>query len=199
MGSKRILIALLVAALSAVLSVGAWLALREPISRAVRLVTATAIQLSGGRVAYPPEPVTRAAGEVAGDKIGIVMTTMSDGGQRRTRSYGVSLMRWHVNVIVLPVLVMSLGSVSLGQRMAMLAIGIPLLLTLDGCSAFFYLLLGARRTLGDEIVSSTLHANLEHALAVYVTKLLPIIVWGTLYLLMMAWPVRTGAVSPDSG
>jgi len=198
MASNRILIALLVAVLSAALSVGTWLALREPISRAVRLVTATAIELSGGRVAYPPEAVTRPAGEVTGDKIGIVMTTMSEGGQRRTRSYGVSLMRWHVNVIVLPVLVMSLGSVSLGQRMAMLAIGIPLLLTLDGCSAFLYLLLGARRTLGDEIVSSTVHASLEHALAVYVTKLLPVIVWGALYLLVSAGPARTGTVSPDS-
>jgi len=198
MSWKRILLSLLVALLSGVLSIGAWLALREPIGRSVRFVTATAIQLSGRRVAYPPEPLPGVAGEAAGDKVGIVMTTMPEGGQRRTRSYGVSLMRWHVNLIVLPVLVMSLGSVTLGQRMAMLAVGIPLLIMLDGCSAFLYLLLGARRTLEDEIVSSTVHASLEHALAVYVTKLLPIMVWGALYLLTRAWLSRSGVVRPDS-
>jgi hypothetical protein len=199
MGRNQIAVSLLRSAVLVVLSVATWLALREPIGRAVRLVTATAIERTGGRVAYPPEPVTRAAGEVTGDKIGVVMTAMSDEGGRRTRSYGVSLMRWHVNLIVLPVLVLSLGSVTLGQRMGMLAVGIPLLIILDGWSAFLYLLLGARRTLGDEIVSSTFHANLEHALAVYVTKLLPIVVWGALYLLMRAWANRRGVVRQDSG
>jgi hypothetical protein len=167
--------------ISGVVSIAAWLALRESIGRAVRGVTAAALHVSGHRAAYPRDLRRGANDADHGDEIGIIIATVSEPGRQRRRSYGVSLMRWHVNLIVLPVLVMSLGSATLRQRLLMLALGIPTLVALDGCNAFLFLLLGARRMRGDELISPALHGSLEHGLAVYVTKVLPLVVWGVLY------------------
>lgn len=193
---RRVLAALLV---SGALSIGGWLALREPIGRAVRGVTAAALHVSGHRAAYPRE--LRGSGGGAdpddGDEIGIVIAAVSEPGRRRLRSYGISLMRWHVNLIVLPVLVMSLGSITLRQRLLMMALGIPTLVALDGCNAFLFLLLGARRMRGDELISSAFHGSLEHGLAVYVTKILPLVVWGLLYAIVRRW--GPGQQDPRAG
>jgi hypothetical protein len=180
---RRVLAALLV---SGALSIGVWLALREPIGRAVRGVTAAALQASGHRAAYPRDLRGRGDEDLRddGDEIGIVIAAEAEPGRRRLRSYGISLMRWHVNLIVLPVLVMSLGTATLRQRLLMMALGIPALVALDGCNAFLFLLLGARRMRGDELISPAFHGGLEHGLAVYVTKIIPLVVWGLLYVIV---------------
>ncbi len=185
---QRVEVAAVLAALliSGVLSIALWLTLREPIGRAVRGVTAAALHVSGYRAAYPRDLRGGGRGNDPdhGDEIGIVIATVSEPGRQRRRSYGISLMRWHVNLIVLPVLVMSLGSATLRQRLLMLALGIPTLVALDGCNAFLFLLLGARRIGGDELISPALHGSLEHGLAVYVTKVLPLVVWGVFYVIV---------------
>ena len=180
MNIRRTLICLV---LSTAVSTGIWLFLREPIGHLVRGVTATVLRLTGQRPVYETETVTPAMGERSDDDhIGVLVESVPENGKQRTRTYVISLMRWHVNVIVLPALALSIGRTSACQRAAIALIGVPLMLTLDGCLAFLYLSLAARRLRGDELVSHAFHGSLEHGLAVYATKLLPIVVWALLYL-----------------
>jgi hypothetical protein len=177
---RRTLICLVV---STALSTGVWLCLREPIGHVVRGVTATALRLTGQRPVYGIETVTRAAAELPeDDHIGVLVQSVRENGKKRTRTYVMSLMRWHVNVIVLPALAVSIGRISACQRAAIAIVGVPLILALDGCLAFLYLSLAARRIRGDMLFSHTFHGSLEHGLAVYATKILPVLVWALLYL-----------------
>ena len=200
MDVRRTLICLVV---STALSTGIWLFLREPIGHVVRGVTATVLRLTGQRPVYGTETVTRAAAELPeDDHIGVLVQSVPENGKQRTRTYVMSLMRWHVNVIVLPALAVSIGRVSAWQRAAIALMGVPLMLTLDGCLAFLYLSLAARRLRGDALISDTFHGSLEHGLAVYATKLLPIVVWALLYLVIRHTargvpPMRVNVDHPD--
>ena len=190
---RRTLVSL---AVSTALSLGVWLSLREPIGHAVRGVTSMAMRLAGQRPVYPREALERVKGDLSqDDHIGITVGSIVHNGKRHTRTYVMSLMRWHVNLIILPVLAASIGRATAYQRAAIILAGAPLVLVLDGCAAFIFLSLAARRIRGDELLSHTFHSSLEHGLAVYGTKILPVLVWALLYVAVR----RAARSTPSAG
>lgn len=164
-----------------VASVVLWVHFQGPTERALRDLTATVARLSGvrpvvaGSAELPPPGLRR-------DQIAIPFST-ADG---RHQLYGIDLMRWHANLIVLPPLALTIGRLTAGQRLLILLTGVPLLLVLDAAAAFLYLVLGALRMSGNPLLSATIHGNLEYAIAVVGVKIAPVAVWATLYV-----PVHT--------
>jgi hypothetical protein len=177
---RRILLRL---AVSFALSLAGWAVLQEPIGRAVRGVAATVTRLAGERPIFPRDEMLRAAGE---DKrrdvhLGILVKRLPGDQRQKDRIYVMGLLRWHVNVIPLPVLAASLGRITAGQRLLICLLGVPLLLALEGCNAALFLYLVARRLRGQELVTASFHASLEHGLAVYAALILPLTVWALVY------------------
>jgi hypothetical protein len=117
------------------------------------------------------------------DEIGILSAKLHD-GQWRAQRYVMTLTRWHANLVVLPPLALSVGRLSATSRFLMLAIGLPALLFLDALATLVYLLLAQGRVAGTMFVAPVIHRNLSHGLAVVGLKLLPIALWGVLYLLL---------------
>jgi hypothetical protein len=147
------------------LSVPLWIACRAPISRAVGGVAALAIRAAGER------PYYRQA-----DELGIVVVPNTKGG-----AYGVKLMRWHVNLIVLPILAAAFGRLTARRRVLLCLVGLPILLLLDGGNVFLRLYLEARRLRGEALFTPGVDEALRYGLAVYGVKLLPVAVWAGLY------------------
>jgi hypothetical protein len=141
-----------------------WLALRGPISLAVGGVATAAIRVIGERPVSP----------VPGD-LGIVAAGKSGGP-----AYVVTLTRWHVNLIVLPILLAAFGRLTVGQRLRLAVIGVPILLILDGLNVFVYLHLEARRMRGMPLLTPAFDSGLQYGLAVFGVKVLPVAIWAAL-------------------
>jgi hypothetical protein len=183
--------------ISLVLSTGFWLLLRAPIGTAVRAVAMTLARAAGEEPVYPRKDVKRVTGKLPDDiQIGLVVGGITVQGKSGTRTYVMSLMRWHVNLIILPVLAMCIGRATLGQRLVITGSGLAVLLVADGSLTFLYLMLATRRMRDDLVVSASVHDSIEHALAVYATKMLPILVWGLTYLVVTR--IGRSASAPDA-
>ena len=159
--SKGVGLRLLVAA---VLVVPLWLGFRTQISRVVGGV-ATAVMRAVGERPFAPVP----------DDLGIVAA-----GKRGGPTYVVKLPRWHVNLIVLPILLAAFGRLTAAQRLRLCGIGVALLLVLDGCNGFLYLHLEARRMRELPLVTPAFDSGLQYGLAVFAVKVLPVAVWAAL-------------------
>ncbi|HJQ85793.1 MAG TPA: hypothetical protein VKA21_17020 [Candidatus Binatia bacterium] len=157
--------------LSAPLALAVWVVFRAPLGGAVRGVTVAALRAVGERAHVSP----------ASDRVAIAVQPAREGAPR-TRIFGCSLMRWHVNLVALPILAASFGTIGARGRLLLCLLGVPLVLVLDGCSVALHLLLGAARLRGEPWLGATLDRNLDYGIAVYGAKLIPVAVWGGLYL-----------------
>jgi hypothetical protein len=151
--------------IASVVVVPLWLALRTPISRAVAGV-ATVIMRAVGERPFAPLP----------DDLGIVAAGKSGGP-----AYVLKLPRWHVNLIVLPILFAAFGRLTLGQRLGLSLAGVALLLVLDGCTVFVYLHLEARRMRETPLFTAAFDSGLQYGFAVFGVKALPVAVWAALF------------------
>jgi hypothetical protein len=180
--------------------------LQEPIGRTVRAVAATVTGLAGERPIYPRDEILRTAGRAENNGphayLGILVKRLPGDGRPRHRIYVMSLLQWHVNVILLPVLAASFGRITAGQRLLICLFGVPSVLALEGCNAALFLYLAAHRLRGQELVTASFHASLPHGLAVYATRILPLAVWALLYAAVRriaAPPSGTASLRPPVG
>jgi hypothetical protein len=173
--------------LSSVASVGLWIVAQHPLGGAVRGVVVAGAHLCGQR-AYP----------VDDDRIALVVGPTPGGGEGRIRVFGVSLLRWHVNVIAAPILAMTLGAVPLLSRFFVSALAVVLTLALDGASVFFYLWLGTQRLRGAPLLAASVDDQLAYGIAVFGAKLVPVVAWAIAYG-AVRYGARTGgaATSPS--
>lgn len=162
--------------LSGIVAILAWAYLHVPTERALRDVSAAIARLSGAEPLVAGSPGLPPPGLREG-QIGIAFRTPA--GQQQL--YGIDLMRWHANLIVLPPLAIGIGRLGMAQRALILLAGLPLLLILDAASAFFYLVLATRRLSGNPLCSVAIDRNIEYGIAVVGLKILPLVVWGLLY------------------
>lgn len=192
MASARTLVGLTI---TGVLSVTLWLFFHAPVAVALRDLTVAIGRLSGVPLLVSG-PVSAGRRQLREDEIGILATTIHD-GRTRVQRYVMTLTRWHANLVVLPPLALSVGRLSLARRLLMLAVGLPMLFFLDALATFAYLLLAQGRIAGTMFIAPVIHRNLAHGIAVVGLKLLPLAVWGALYLLLRQTE-RTGAVTRGS-
>jgi hypothetical protein len=159
-----------------------WLFLHAQIATALRDLTVAIGRFAGVQllVSGSTAPGSRQLGE---DEIGILATTTRD-GRTRVNRYVMTLTRWHANLVVFPPLALSVGRLGIASRLLLLAIGLPALFLLDAVAALAYLVLAQGRIAGTMFVAPVIHRNLAHGIAVVGLKLLPIAVWGALYLLL---------------
>ncbi len=188
MNPRRIALRLVVSSLIALL---AWVLLQAPVTRAVRDLAAGLARGAGMRpvVAGPG----RASRALRPDHLGVLVNVGSPERPRMKR-YVVELMRWHVNLIALPPLIVSVGALSPVARAAMLLAGIPLLLFADAACVVAYLGLASQRLRGGALITPETHATIEFLLATVLVKILPVAVWAVLFL--SARRIASGGAMP---
>lgn len=159
----------LAVATAAVVSVVAWWVLREQLTLFVGAVARTLVGL-GGYATHDTRP----------DALAIVVARGADGtGLVR----GTTLERWHVNLILVPILVVAFGPATWRRRTAIGVAGLALVLLCDAVSAIAFVLLQASG--GDPAVRQTA----MRGLAVYGSKLVPFVVFGVL-IVIASWGSR---------
>jgi hypothetical protein len=173
---RRIALRLVVSSLIALL---AWVLLQAPVTRALRDLAAGLAVGAGMRPVV--EGPGRASRALRPDHLG-VLVNVGTPDRPRMKRYVVELMRWHVNLIALPPLIISVGALSPLARAAMLLVGVPLLLFADAACIVAYLGLASERLRGGALVTPETHATIEFLLATVLVKLLPVAVWAVLFL-----------------
>jgi len=168
--------------ITGLLTVTLWLLFHAQIGGALRDLT-VAIGRPFGVPVLVRGPAPAGKRPLRDDEIGILSAKLHD-GQWRAQRYVMTLTRWHANLVVLPPLVLSVGRLSASRRLLMLAIGLPALLFLDALATLAYLLLAQGRVAGTMFIAPVIHRNLSHGIAVVGLKLLPLALWGLLFLLL---------------
>jgi hypothetical protein len=168
MRAKSVLLRLL---LSSILSVGLWVLGQRALAGAVRGVAVAAAHLSGERV-FPLED---------DDRLALVVGPTPGGSAGQNRIFGVSLLRWHVNVIAVPILAMMLGRAPLFHRFLIAGLALAFTVALDGGMVFVYLWLNVRRMRGAPLVSAAIDDQIAYGIAVFGVKTLPVLVWAAVY------------------
>lgn len=175
--------------LSSLLSVLLWLRCQDAVGTAVRVVVGATARVCGERVHDPGD-----------SRVALVVDRSRVGGERRMQIYGVSLLRWHINVIAVPILAMAFGSGTVRRRLVVSALGASLLVLLDGVTVFIYLWLGVHRLRGAPVVSVRVDEQLAYGAAVYAVKVLPVIAWAAVYLALRSKRfARIGDDAPHRG
>jgi hypothetical protein len=153
-----------------VASVLVWIALREQLTEAVGGLARVLVALAG-----------HATDDARPDVLAIIVARGADGvGVVR----GTTLERWHVNLIVVPILVVAFGPASWGRRLVLGVAALGLVALGDALSAIAFVALQSGG--GDPAVRQTA----MRGLAVYGSKLVPLIVLGFLAVIASWWSRR---------
>lgn len=165
-------------ALTGLASVALWFVLEARISIALRETTGAIAHLCGLTPAHRGigGPTARRLEE---DQLAILFA-VPPGGER-LRRYVVELGRWHVNLIILPPLALSIGGLSLRRRLLLLGIGLPILLVADAVFTLAYVSLAISRLRAETPLPPALQRSLEYGISAVGLKVLPIAVWGAVY------------------
>lgn len=162
----------LAVATATVASVLVWLVVREELTVALGALVRTLVAL-GGYETHDVRP----------DVLAIVVARGADGvGLVR----GTTLERWHVNLIVVPILVVAFGPASWHRRLAVGVAALGLVALCDALSAIAFVALQGRGS--DPVVRQTA----MRGLAVYGSKLVPLVVFGFLAVIASWWSRRLG-------
>jgi len=156
--------------LVAVTSVLLWVVSRPVLGRAVQQMVVAGAAVLGER-SYP----------IGADRIGLLTGAAPGADRVHLQGYGVSLTRWHVNVIAGPILVAVLVRGAPWPCVVLSAATVALTLVLDAVAVLAYLVLGVKRLGGTAILGAAIDHRLADGIAIFGSKVAPVVAFGLVY------------------